>query len=306
MLEVKRLRLLREFAIRGTISEVAEALSYSPSAVSQQLTLLEQETGTALLRKVGRRLVLTPQGERLVADTEEVLNALERAETTLRDPEQELVGVVRVGAFQSAVLHLLPTALSSLRTRHPQLRTEVVQHEPETALHENWARGFDLVIAEQYPGHAAAHHPGLVREVLGLDQIWLAVPAVQSPEFRGVETISEARNLPWVMEPHGAASRHWAEQACRSAGFEPEVRYETADIQAHLRLVESGNAVALVNGLSVHEREGGIRLYELPGAPSRTIFTSTRESNMRHPAIIAVREALTEAAALLPLEAPAP
>ena len=96
------------------------------------------------------------------------------------------------------------------------------------------------------------------------------------------------------MEPHGAATRHWAEQACRSAGFEPDVRYETADLQAHLRLIESGNAVALLPGL-VGAR-GTLRLLELPDRPQRTVFTAARAASSDHPALAAVRAALADAA----------
>lgn len=299
MLDVKRLRLLREFAIRGTIGEVADVLSYSPSAVSQQLSLLERETGVKLLRRVGRGLVLTPAAERLVADTEELLNVLERAEASLIDTGDEISGTVRVAAFQSAMISLIPSALRVLSNEHPHLRVEVVQQEPETALHETWARGFDLVIAEQYPGHAAPHHTGLGRDTLGVDKISLALPRGEA--FDSITGIVDAHALPWVMEPRGAASRHWAEQACRQAGFEPDIRFETADIQAHVRLVESGNAVAIMNGLSVHGREDRLRVVSLPDKPHRTIFTSSREASVRHPAIEAVGDALRLVSKDLPI-----
>lgn len=299
MLDVKRLRLLREFAIRGTIAEVADVLSYSPSAVSQQLALLERETGVKLMRKVGRGLELTTAGERLVAESEELLNHLERVESLLQEPTYELGGRLRVAVFQSAMLSLMPQALKMLAGAQPSLRLEVVQHEPETALYETWARGFDLVVAEQYPGHAAPHHQGLTREILGADPIRLAVPL--AAEYAHIQTVADASGHAWVMEPHGAASRHWAEQACRQAGFEPDVRFETADIQAHVRLVESGNAVAFLNGLSVHGREEGLRLIELPGEPRRTIFTASRAASESRPAIAAVREALEQVSARFPL-----
>lgn len=301
MLEVKRLRLLREFAIRGTVGEVADVLSYSPSAVSQQLALLEKETGVKLLRKVGRGLELTPAAEALVARTERVLDLLEEAEASLRSAIPVVTGTIRIAAFQSAMISLFPHALRLLGERHPELRIEVVQHEPEVALRETWARGFDLVVAEQYPGHAAPHHEGLGRTTLGHDFIYLAVPGVSQTRFAGVERIEDAAHLPWVMEPKGAASRHWAEQACRQAGFEPDVRFETADIQSHLRLIESGNAVALINGLSAAGAVGPIRLLELPEEPMRTVFIAARDSSGGHPAIAAVMEALAEVAEGLPL-----
>jgi DNA-binding transcriptional LysR family regulator len=99
------------------------------------------------------------------------------------------------------------------------------------------------------------------------------------------------------MEPRGAASRHWAEQACRSAGFEPDVRFETADLQAQARLIESGNAVALMPDLVWTGRGTTAQLLELPGKPHRTIFTSVRRSSTQRPAILAARETLAAAAA---------
>lgn len=303
MLEIRRLRLLRELSIRGTIAEVSDALSYSPSSVSQQLSLLEKETGVQLLRKVGRRLQLTPQAEVLVAHTDELLDSMERAEADLASTQPEIAGTVRMAVFQTAVLSLIPSMLRQLRANYPHLRVEMVQHEPETALRETWARDFDLVVAEQYPGHAAPHYAELDRKILTHDAIRLALPAhieAMPDEFHLVSSIEEAAPLPWVMEPRGAASRHWAEQACRLAGFEPDVRYETADLQAHVRLVESGNAVALLPGLVWSARHPEIRLVDLPGAPRRTIFTSMRHSSAQHPGLIAVRNALHEQANSLP------
>jgi len=83
MLDVRRLRVLREFAARGTIAATADALSFTPSAISQQLTALERETGVELLAREGRRLALTDAGRRLVARTEDVLAALEAAQADL-------------------------------------------------------------------------------------------------------------------------------------------------------------------------------------------------------------------------------
>ena len=295
MLDMKRLRLLWELSVRGTVVAVAEALSYSPSAVSQQLALLEREAGVPLLRKTGRTLELTPAAEALVAETEELLAGLERAEAALHSAHAEVSGTVRIAVFQTALLAMLPQTLRRLRETHPHLRVEMVQHEPAAGLKETWARGFDLVVAEQYPGHAAPHFPGLDREPLTRDRIMLGLPAASAAdaEFARVESLADAASLPWVMEPEGAASRHWALQACRSEGFDPDIRYETADLQAHLRLIESGNAVALLPGLVHYMGEPRIRLLPLEGDPHRTIFTAARAAAGAHPALSAVRTALS-------------
>jgi DNA-binding transcriptional LysR family regulator len=298
MLDVRRLRLLRELALRGTLAQVAAALHQSPSSISQQLSLLEKEVGVELLRKVGRRVQLTPQAEILVEHAAAILERMELAEADLAASLESATGHVRLAVFQSAALALLPAALLSLAVDHPRLRVSMSQQEPGAALYETWARDFDLVVAEQYPHHAAPWFPELDSVDLTTDAIRLAVPPAGSP-LGAVRTIDEARDAPWVMEPAGVASRHWAEQACRQAGYEPDVRFETADLQAHVRLVESGVAVALLPDL-VWQGQGrtpSVQLRDLAGAPRRTVFTSARRASAHSPAIVAVRDALGAAAA---------
>jgi DNA-binding transcriptional LysR family regulator len=296
VLDVRRLRLLRELKIRGTLAEVAAALHQSPSSVSQQLSLLEQEVGVELLRKVGRRVQLTAQAEILVDHVSVVLERLEQAESDLAASLDEATGTIRLAVFQSAALALMPATLSMLSAEHPRLRVTMTQREPESALYDTWARDFDLVIAEQYPGHAAPWHPELDAIDLTTDEIRLAVPPAGMP-FASIESIADAAGAAWVMEPPGVASRHFAEQACRLAGFEPDVRYETADLQAQIRLIESGNAVALLPDLLWWKSEPFVTLRQLEGRPRRTIFTSTRRASARQPGVMACRDALARSVA---------
>ncbi len=298
-LDVRRLLVLHELSVRGTLAEVAKSMHLTPSAVSQQLSALEREAGVQLLRKVGRRVQLTADAEALVTYTRELLDTLERAEADLRTSRAEIAGTVRIAVFQSAALTLMPAALAEMRATHPRLRIEMTQHEPETALRETWARGFDLVVAEQYPGHAAPHHPGVDRRLLLSDAIRLAVPPGRLGTLP-VTGLADVAPLPWVMEPAGAASRHWAEQACRSAGFEPDVRYESADLQVHIALIESGNAVALMPDLMWRGASPRCDIWDLPQAPHREIFTSARDAGARDPALAALRATLHRVAAAQP------
>jgi DNA-binding transcriptional LysR family regulator len=100
------------------------------------------------------------------------------------------------------------------------------------------------------------------------------------------------------MEPRGTASREWAEQLCRQAGFEPDVRFETADLMAHIRLIRSGNAAGLLPDLVWAGERPSVRLSPLPGDPQRAVFSSTRRAAARRPAVVAARDALARAAAL--------
>ncbi|MDQ1574472.1 MAG: hypothetical protein QOH44_2031, partial [Actinomycetota bacterium] len=296
MLDLKRLALLRELRLRGTIAAVADSLSYSPSSVSQQLAALEVEAGVPLLVKSGRRVRLTAEGELLVEHTHALLERMELLESELAASGKAASGTVRLAVFQSAALGIVPYALTLLAAEHPALRVEITQREPESALAAVWAREFDLVIAEQYPGHAAPRIAELDREALCTDVIRLGAAAST------VGSLSDARDLAWVMEPRGTASRHWAEQTCRVAGFEPDVRFETADLQAHIRLVESGHAVALLPDLVWGGREPSIRTVDLPGMPRREVFTSARRSGSASATIAACRGVLARAVESLNLD----
>ena len=314
MLDVRRLRMLRELKIRGTLAGVAEALAYSPSAVSQQLALLEKEAGVVLLKKVGRRVQLTSQAEILVEHTTHLLERLELAEADLLASTTTVSGTVRVAVFQSAALAVIPRALTFLAEEFAALRVEVTEREPERGLFEVAARDFDLVLAEQYPGRTRAHWPDLDRVNLATDALRLAVPPEDAGSGRvRADTLEETAGLPWVMEPVGTASRQWATQLCRSVGFEPDVRFETADLIAHIRLIESGNAVGILPDLVWAGRMPAVQLHDLPGTPHRTLFSAARRSSAERPGVVAVRDALDRAVSKVakptesdPLEPPRP
>ncbi|MDR5701550.1 LysR family transcriptional regulator [Agromyces aerolatus] len=298
MLDVRRLRLLVELSRRGTLAAVADALSYSPSSVSQQLSLLEREAGTPLLVQVGRRVQLTPQAELLVAHARAVLDRLEEAEADVARSLTDIGGTVRIAVFQSAAHAVVPRALTLLAAEHPALRVEVTEREPEAGLIDVAARDFDLVVAEQYPGRTRPLHPELDRVPLAADEIRLALPPAGGDRVTDASgSLSSAATRPWVMEPEGTAAREWAMQLCREAGFEPDVRFETADLMAHIRLIRSGNAVGVLPDLVWAGERPTVTLTPLPHAPHREVFSSARRASVARPAVVAVRDALARAAA---------
>ena len=132
MFELRRLRLLHELSLRGTIAEVAASLSYSPSTVSQQLALLEREAGVALLEPDGRRVRLTAQGRMLAEHASRMLELDEAARAGLAAPGA--LEPVRLAAMPTAAETLVPAALTLLAARAPQLRVELVELPPEESL----------------------------------------------------------------------------------------------------------------------------------------------------------------------------
>src|SRR5215468_10943654 len=134
MLDPRRLAVLREFAARGTIAGAADALAFTPSAVSQQLAQLQRETGVELFRKVGRRLELTDVGRTLVARADELLLRLEAIDAELAAHTEEVRGTVLIGSFQTAASAIVMPALDLLAERHPRLRVELIEAEAEESL----------------------------------------------------------------------------------------------------------------------------------------------------------------------------
>jgi DNA-binding transcriptional LysR family regulator len=299
MLDVNRLRMLVELSRRGTLSAVADALSYSKATVSQQLSALEREVGAPLLRRVGRGVQFTPQGNVLVAEAIGILDQLEHAQVAVAESLTEVTGTVRIAVFQTAAHALLPPALLALQAQHPALRVDVTESDPETSLVGVASRDFDLMLAEQYPGRTRPINADLDRVVLTHVAIALARQPGAHQMADAAAALWATRDDPWVLEPAGTASRAWAEQLCRTAGFEPDVHFEVADLTTHVRLIRAGLAVGLLPELVWAGDAPTVDLAPLPGAPRREIFSSARRVSAAAPSIRAVRRALADAASVI-------
>ncbi len=288
MIDLRRLRLLRELKQRGTVTAVAEALGYSPSAVSQQLATLAKETGVVLLEPAGRGVRLTQQADVLVEHAALLLAEMERTEAALARSLRDTVGTLRVAAFQTAVLTLVPQTLLRLAEQHPQLRLEVTETEPEAALPALVAGQFDLVLAEEYPGRPLAHLRNSERHDLFTDELRLAVPATWPQQ-----SLEELADSPFVLESPGTTAHDWAIAVCRGAGFEPDVRHVSTDLQVHLVLVAHGLAAALLPDLAGAANLDTVAVHDLPGRPTRAVFAAIRRGAAEQPAIRAFIDTLT-------------
>jgi DNA-binding transcriptional LysR family regulator len=300
VLNIVRLRVLRELYHRKTLSAVAEALSYSTSAVSQQVRLLEKEVGVPLVEPAGRRLQLTPQGLILVAHAEQILDLLERAEADVSTSMERPRGTVRIAAFQSAALTIVPEALKELRRLHPQLTVEFEQGEPETTLPALASSEYDLVIGESFPGLPGPLMPGITTTTILEDPLWLVMDATIAATLDpGKNIIAQLADAAWAVEAEDSAPRTWVTNECRKAGFDPKVICASEDVSVHLRFVEAGLAVAVLPGLALVGAAPNVRKFPTaPGMQSRKVLLVAREAASKRPAIIAVSAALQRAAAI--------
>ena len=133
MLDVRRMRVLREVAVRGSFSAAAESLSFTQSAISQQIAALEREAGCTLVQRNARGIRLTEAGEALVRHADAILARLSEAEAELEAIAGVRGGRLRLAAFESAAASLMPLAIAAFRADHPGVELSLIITEPEDA-----------------------------------------------------------------------------------------------------------------------------------------------------------------------------
>lgn len=297
MLDVRKMHLLRELARLGTIAAVAQAQFCTPSAVSQQLSALEREAGVQLIRRSGRGVELTAAGVDLADRTGPVLALLEQAAAALAASRAELVGELRIGAFQTAVRTLLPPALVALGAQHPRLELRVTEIDPAQAPDALRAGALDVALVHEYDYVPAEPDPALHIEPLLDEAIFLATarqPAAE-PSAAAFEPVLAARKLPWIVASPGTLCHLMAVRLCQTAGFTPRIRHYADDFAAVLTLVAAGQGVALVPELALADRPDAVTLTALP--VRRRTFIACRAAAAAHPAVTACTAAIRASAA---------
>jgi DNA-binding transcriptional LysR family regulator len=288
VLDVRRLRFLVELSRRGTIAAVSEALHMSPSGISHQLSLLEREAGAPLLERVGRGVRLTDAGRRLAARGADILAALESAQSEVRSQEEQPTGTCRVAAFGSAARALVPSLLDCQR-RHPDVRVELVESEPEVAIPELLSGHVDLVVSEEYPDSAPDLPAHLHRQVLAEDPLELVAA---EGLLDGRDLVGAGGDLPWALEPVGAASRAWTMRHCLGLGFTPSVQYESWDLDLLLLLVRQRAAAGMLPRLALPPLRETTGLVRLETGWTRTLVTLVRRARAHDPSVRVVRSFL--------------
>jgi DNA-binding transcriptional LysR family regulator len=289
MIDVRRLRLLLELSRRGTITAAAEALAYTPSAVSQQLAALEREAGVPLLERAGRRVALTPAGAVLTRYAESVLAILEEASAALAATRTSLTGPLRIGAFPTAARTILPPALVTLGRDHPGLELMVTELDPlgvPGALH---AGTLDVALTFAYDYVPAEPDPALETEPLLEEPVYLAAATMACGPQK--TTVQDWRDAPWIAGSPDTLCHTMVIRACQACGFTPRIRHHADDFATVLALVAAGQGVALIPELGL-TRIPGVTL--TPMAARRRTSIACRRGTRHHPAVSAFATAIRE------------
>ncbi|MGZ4203429.1 MAG: LysR family transcriptional regulator [Thermoleophilaceae bacterium] len=303
MLDLRRLRLLRELNERGTIAAVADALQFTPSAVSQQLAQLEREVGVPLLERQGRGVRLTDAALMLVEHAEALLERAELAEAELAAAAGTVAGRGRIAAFQSVLRYIALPALEALGRDAPRLRCELLESEPEESLPALALGDVDLVIGDEWQHQPRRLPHGVERHELLSDPVYIVLPARHSAARRHKEVVPLAQlaGEVWTTGHVGTGWEEMTDRTCRElGGFDPDIRHRANDASICLALLSRGLAVAMLPELPLPERRTGIAVRRIAEGPvNRAIFAATRTADAARPSTQALLSATRNAAAAL-------
>ena len=297
MLDVRRMRVLREVAQRGSFSAAAEALSFTQSAVSQQIAALEREAGTTLVERSVRGIRLTDAGRALVRHTEAILGRLAEAEAELEAIAGLRGGRLRMASFESAGATLMPLAIATFRERHPAVELSLSLAEPMDSVPQ--LKSGELEIALSFdpndvavPGGESIEHVHLLD-----DPLYLALapdhPLANKRNLRLADLASDA----WIEGTPSCACSAMLRRACERAGFIPRIAFESDDYAAIQGFVAAGVGVALVAELALTNVRDDIVIRSLGReTPVRRIHAAALAGGYRSPATTAMLEVLGDVA----------
>lgn len=286
MMDVRRLRLLLELSRRGTVTAVAESLGYTPSAVSQQLSVLEREAGAGLLERAGRKVTLTAAGTVLAGYAESVLATLEEASASVAATRTALTGRLRIGAFPSAARTLLPPVLVALGRDHPGLELTLTELDAAAVPDALRAGRIDVAVTFSYDYLPDDPDPALEAEPLLEETVYLTV----RDGDRRDETIAGYRDTPWIAGTPGTICHSMLVRACEASGFTPRIRHYADDFGTVLALVAAGQGASLIPELGVAHRPAGVQL--IPLSARRRIRVACRRGKGNHPGVAAFTSAV--------------
>jgi DNA-binding transcriptional LysR family regulator len=298
MLDIRRMRVLREVAARGSFSAAADALAYTQSAISQQIAALEREAGTRLVERNTRGVRLTDAGRALVAHADVILARLADAEAELEAIAGLRGGRVRITSFPSAGATLMPIAIARFRERHPGVELSMQLAEPPDGIAQLRAGDCDVALIIQ-ADYDTTCDDGIDRTHLLDDPMYVALPADHPLAHRRILRLDALAGEAWMLGASATCpDASIFLRSCQRAGFEPTVAFHTDDYFAIQGFVAAGMGVSFIPDLALVSVRDDIVIRSLgPGAPVRRILAATLAESFCSPARQAMLETLVEVGA---------
>src|SRR3954447_843735 len=298
MLDVRRMRVLREVSRRGSFSAAAESLAYTQSAVSQQIAALEREAGTRLVERNARGVRLTDAGRALVEHTDVILARLADAEAELEAIAGLRGGRLRLAAFPSAGATIMPEAIARFRARHPAVELTLEPADPEPALVGLRAGDADLIL-DITGSFRPPRDDGIERVHLLDDPMYVALPQGHPLAHKRNLKLEELADESWILGTTGSCpDASIFLHSCQLAGFEPHVTFNSDDYFAIQGFVAAGVGASFIPALALITVRDDIVVRSLgPRPPVRIIWAAALKDSYASPARQAMIHILAEVGA---------
>lgn len=296
-----RLSLLLAVHRNGGIVAAAESQRMSPSAMSQQIRVLEKEAGVRVLDRTPSGSVLTEAGRVLAQTAERIEDELTNARQELAELDRSVpTGRVRIGSFATAIRALLIPLVRDAAATHPGLHLTVEESEERGGLARLRRGELDLMLLER-DAHTVPAPPRAMAEVPLLDEAWLVVVPPDQPQPGSLTDLARAS---WVDLDPGTAGAEALARLSRQLGTTLTTHHLANDYDVVLAMVAAGLGYALLPELAVVSSTlpDGVAIARLPGLGTRQIAVRHRSTRTDpSPAARAVLDLLLSQAASLDL-----
>lgn len=285
-LGLRRLRILREVVQHGGVTAAGQAMHYSPSGISQQLSALEHDIGATVLERRGRGVRLTQVGRVLLQHAEIVLAAEQRARAAVEQARDSLAVELSVGVFCTAAASLLPKIIKDLAERHSEVRLTTRETDPDDAAQDLRHGHLDLAFLLDYPDAPEPWRSDITFVPVGMDEVYLAAPTGWFD--RGPIDLADLSDHDWVLSGTRSYYGRAMRSACQRAGFQPRVVHEVDEQPTALAIVAAGLGVTLMSDLGRPFLPAtGVHVLELEQTVRRQLLVAYNESAHGRPAISA-------------------
>ncbi len=299
-MDIGRLRALRELATRETMAAAADALFLSPSAVSQQIAQLQEEVGVPLTERRGRGVRLTPAGCVLVGHIERIMAVLDEAKSELAALKLEVAGDVRVAAFPSIAVALLPHAIKQLRSKYPRLSIVFDELEPADGLAALGSWQADVALIDDM-SILLGKQKNIEHVRLTEDVLYALLPVEHKFAQRESVSVAELRDERWALDSASSTYSEFIVNLCRRAGYEPALNAKCRGFEMVAAMVASECSISVVPGLRLASPPRGAAAVKLRPEVRRKIGIAYRRGERNHPAIkILVEQLIASASAVGP------
>lgn len=288
MLDPQRLLIFRSVMASGSIQAAADNLGMTPSAVSQQMTTLQRETGLVLFERVGRGIAPTPTAEALLGHSDDAMNQWNRLDSLIDDLRDGRSGRLVLGYFASAGAAWLPSVVKQLSIEQPNLVVELV-------LSELNARASMPDIDVTMDGTENARRHGYRKLALTDDPFVLAVHRDQPLAQEAVVTLIDLKGERWVTNDYLSSPGHrLVAAACAARGFSPRWAVQAQDHYSAIAFVAAGVGITLLPRLAARAVPEEVALVRIEDPPIRHLVAMVREGGPRNKAVDRVVQLLLE------------